>query len=141
MRDSLCRDLTGTFVGCDGEPTRATCSFHDRPCALGAGDVIQLEVERMDDEWTPLFHRCDAHAVDEFPDEHTVHGTAQALVAARLEPTGAHLPATGHYDPEALTVGDVEVVDVSTTSEGRRSPLADRDALTDTDTLSDGEEQ
>ncbi|MFD1515526.1 hypothetical protein [Halomarina rubra] len=133
MRDSLCRDLTGTFVGCDGEPTRATCSFHDRPCVLAAGDLLQLEVERMNGEWTPLFHRCADHAVETFPDEHTVHGTAQALVTARLEPTGAHLPTTGRYDPEALTIGDVEVLDVSRATEGRRSPLADTDRLPERD--------
>ena len=141
MRDSLCRELTGTFVGCDGEPARATCSFHDRPCALGAGDTLQLEVERMDDRWTPLFHRCDGHAVEEFPDEHTVYGTSQALVTAHLEPTGAHLPATGRYDPDALTIGDVEVLDVSTAEQGRRSPLADRETFSDGDALSGGDEQ
>ena len=129
MRDSLCRDLTGTFVGCDGEPSRATCSFHDSPCGLGPGDVLQLEVERMDGEWTPLFHRCADHAVETFPDEHTCHGTAQALVSARLEPTGAHLPGTGRYHPEALTIGHVEVLDVSTTEQGRRSPLSDGEEL------------
>lgn len=127
MRNSLCCDLTGSFVGCDARPTRATCSFHDRSCALVAGDVLQLEVERMDGEWTPLFHRCADHAVDSFPEEHTVFGTPQALVRTCLEPTGAHLPGTAEFVPDALTVGEVDVIDVSAVDEGLRSPLWKRD--------------
>jgi hypothetical protein len=125
MRNALCRDLTGSFAGCDARPTRATCSFHDRRCPLAAGDALQLEVELMDDRWMPLFHRCADHTVDSFPTEHTVFGTPQALVTARLEPTGAHLPGTNEYVPDALTIGEVEVVDVSAVDEGLRSPLYD----------------
>lgn len=123
IRDSLCHDLTGSFAGCDTRPTRATCSFHDGSCLLVAGDTLQLEVELMDGEWTPLFHRCVDHAVDSFPEEHTVFGTSQALVRTCLEPTGAYLPGTGEFVPDALTVGEVEVVDVSAVDEGLRSPL------------------
>lgn len=125
MREALCRDLTGSFVGCDASPTRATCSFHDRSRALRAGDVLQLEVELMDGEWMPLFHRCADHAVDSFPEEHTVFGTPQALVTTYLEPTGAYLPGTNEYHPDALTIGEVDVVDVSAVDEGLRSPLWD----------------
>ncbi|WP_254544171.1 hypothetical protein [Halomarina pelagica] len=120
LRNSLCRDLTGQFVGCDERPDRATCSFHDEPCCMGAGDVIQLEVERVDGVWATLFHRCEHHAVPVFPREHTLCGTPQVLVATRLEPTGAHLPATNEYVPDALTVGAIDIVDVSPADEGLR---------------------
>jgi hypothetical protein len=125
MRESLYRDLTGSFVGCDGRPERATCSFHDRPCLLAAADVLQLEVERMDGVWTPLFHRCETHAIEIFPPEHSVQGTAQALVTARLEPTGARLPETGEHHPDALTVGEIAVVDVCPPEDGMCSPRSD----------------
>ncbi|WP_330631790.1 hypothetical protein [Halocatena halophila] len=118
--DDPCRELIGQFVGSDVDPCAATCSFHDRPCTLSAGDTLQLEVERVDAEWIPLFHRCAAHAVSAFPDEHTVYGVNQALIETTLQPTGAFLPQSREYAPEALTIADISIVDVSTETEGRK---------------------
>lgn len=124
MCDPLQRELTGLFVGCDVSPTTATCSFHEGTCTLGAGDEIQLEVEFMDGQWSPLFHRCLAHAVDAFPEPHAVYGVEQALVEATLAPTGACVPETGEYAPDALTLADITIVDHSSADAGRRSALA-----------------
>lgn len=124
MCDPLQRELTGLFVGCDVSPATATCSFHDTTCTLAAGDTLQVEVEYMDGQWSPLFHRCLAHAVEEFPEHHAVHGVDQALVTTTLAPTGAFVPENGAYAPDALTLSDVEVVDVCPAEEGRRSQLA-----------------
>jgi hypothetical protein len=130
MRE-LVRDLTGRFVGCDGHPWRATCSFHDEPGSLAAGDWLQLEVELVMGDWSPLFHRCPAHAVEVFPERHSLVGTEQALVRGRLDPTGAYLPGTNEYAPEALTLSEVSVVDVCGPEEGRcppcREPATDHD--------------
>jgi len=114
----LTRELTGLFVGCDGRPGRATCSFHDRSGTLTAGDRIQIEVERVTGEWLPLFHRCSGHAADRFPRRHGLAGCRQALVVAELAPTGAYLPGTRTYAPGALTLSDIEVVDVCRAEEG-----------------------
>jgi hypothetical protein len=121
--DELTRELTGLFVGCDGHPCRATCSFHRRPQSLAAGDRIQLEVEYVMDEWSPLFHRCADHRVDAFPERHSMQGPRQALVEAELAPTGAYLPETHTYHPDALTLSAVELVDVCEPDEGLRSPV------------------
>lgn len=121
MVDPLCRELIGQFVGSDFDPCSATCSFHNGTCTLEAGDTLQLEVERVEEEeWIPLFHRCTAHSVSSFPDEHSVYGVDQALIDTTLTPTGAHLPQTNEYAPEALTLADITVVDVSPTTEGRK---------------------
>lgn len=120
MVDPLQRELIGQFVGSDFDPCTATCSFHDGTCTLEAGDTLQLEVERVDEEWIPLFHRCASHAVPMFPDAHSVHGVDQVLIDTTLTPTGAHIPETNEYAPEALTLADITIVDISSTTEGRR---------------------
>ncbi|RRJ27575.1 hypothetical protein [Halocatena pleomorpha] len=120
MVDPPQRDLIGQFVGSDCDPGRATCSFHDETCTLKAGDTLQLEVEYVDTDWLPLFHRCTAHAVPSFPEEHSVYGVYQALMETTLSPTGAHLPRTNEYVPEALTITDITVVDLSPATEGRK---------------------
>lgn len=114
------RELIGQFVGSDVDPCCATCSFHDSTCTLKAGDTLQLEIEQIEAEWIPLFHRCTAHAVPSFPDEHSVYGVDQALIDTTLTPTGAHLPETKEYAPGALTIADITIVDVSSDTEGRR---------------------
>ncbi|WP_248906952.1 hypothetical protein [Halocatena marina] len=120
MVNLLQRELIGQFVGSDFDPCSATCSFHDGTCTLEAGDTLQIEIERMCGEWVPLFHRCADHAVEAFPEEHSVHGVDQALIDTTLAPTGAHLPETNEYAPDALTIADIEVVDHSPPTEGRR---------------------
>jgi len=129
----LRRALTGLFVGCDGRPCRATCSFHDRSGTLTAGDRIQIEVEGVSGEWLPLFHRCLEHGTDRFPARHGMAGSRQALVVAELRPTGAFLPKTSAYAPDALTLSNVEVVDVCGTEEGPRSAIQDREPDSDRD--------
>jgi hypothetical protein len=123
MTGRLQEELVGQFVGADPDPSHATCSFHDGGCTMSAGDRLQLEVELMDSRWSPLFHRCPAHAVESFPEEHSVRGVEQALVAVTLAPTGAYLPTSGEYAPEALTLSDIEVLDRCPAAEGRCSPL------------------
>lgn len=120
MVDPPQRELIGQFVGSDFDPCYATCSFHDGTCTLKAGDTLQLEVECVDREWIPLFHRCTAHAVPSFPDEHSVYGVDQALIDTTLTPTGAHLPRTKEYEPEALTIADITIVDHSPATEGQQ---------------------
>lgn len=120
MVDPPQRELIGQFVGSDFDPCCATCSFHDGTCTLKAGDTLQLEVECVDGGWMPLFHRCTAHAVPLFPDEHSVYGVEQALIDTTLSPTGAHLPRTNEYAPEALTIADITIVDHSPATEGQR---------------------
>lgn len=126
MVDPLCRELIGQFVGSDFDPCFATCSFHDGTCTLEAGDSLQLEVERVEAEWIPLFHRCRVHAVASFPDEHSVYGVDQALINTTLTPTGAHVPQTNEYAPEALTLDDITIVDVSDATTGRRPKTSDQ---------------
>ncbi len=63
--------------------------------------------------WEPVAYRCPAHA-DEI-DVTAAHDDSQALARATLEPTGTHDPIGG-FDPDALTLGDVDVKQLTDTN-------------------------
>ena len=80
--------------------------------ALRAGDRVSVLLRDGTDGWRPVSFRCPDHAPDGLASLTSVHGDDQALVAATLEPTGGHTP-TGQFDPDALTLGGVEVVETA----------------------------
>jgi hypothetical protein len=60
---------------------------------------------------------CEDHPVDSIADTMGVRAENQAIVEATLEASGYH-PPKGDFEPDALTLGAVEVVDYSPTAAG-----------------------
>ncbi|ERH13573.1 MAG: hypothetical protein J07HB67_02613 [halophilic archaeon J07HB67] len=111
----LARAVTGLSASGDTLPAayrqdRVRCARC--ATALRAGDRVSVLLRDSADGWRPVAFRCPDHAPDGLASLTSVHGDDQALVAATLEPTGGHTP-TGQFDPEALTLGGVEVVETA----------------------------
>ncbi|MEZ3144303.1 hypothetical protein [Halobaculum sp. MBLA0143] len=111
----LARAVTGLSVAGSGLPTAyrrdqvrcARCAT-----ALRAGDRVTVLLRRGSEGWRPASFRCADDAPTELVSLTSVHGDDQALVAATLEPTGDFDPEEG-FDPDALTLGGVEVREYS----------------------------
>jgi hypothetical protein len=128
--DDVARELTGTVAGGLGvDPDYARGSV---PCArcrpndpaadadglLTAGDEVTVAFRRYEGHtWEPVGVYCRCHGVDAVADAMPTLGEDQAVVAAVLEPTGYRDPLDGHH-PNALSLGGLEVLDVSAAAEG-----------------------
>jgi hypothetical protein len=87
---------------------------------LGVGDavcVVLREYEGFTWEIQDLF--CRRHRVDSLADSVGIEADDQAAIDAVLEAAGYHSP-DGRYHPDALTLGEVEIVDYSPAADGYR---------------------
>lgn len=85
---------------------------------LRGGDRVVVAYSNYEGRtWEPVAVRCAAHAVSRLTAVDDVRAEDQALVRAVLEPTGYRDPLGGDH-PDALTLGGVEVLDVSPAADG-----------------------
>jgi hypothetical protein len=106
---ALKQDFGASTIGCRACSTDST---------LSAGDSITVTLSCYEDHsWEMEGIYCDDHAVDSVAETMAVRAEQQAVVAAVLESTG-YMPPRGSFEPDALTLGAVEIVDYSPTGEG-----------------------
>ena len=86
--------------------------------ALSAGDRATVALSCYEDHsWEIEGVYCGDHAVDSVAGTMGIRAEHQAVVEAVLESTG-YLPPDGNFEADALTLGAVDVVDYSPTSDG-----------------------
>lgn len=103
------QDFGTATVGCRG------CSA---PTTLSSGDRVTIALSCYEDHsWEIQSVFCAEHAIDSIEDVMDIRPEQQGLVSAVLESTG-YLPPDGNFQPDALTLGEVEIVDFSPTREG-----------------------
>jgi hypothetical protein len=86
--------------------------------ALSAGDRVTVALTCYEDHsWEMEGVYCESHAVDSVAATMGVRAENQAVVAAVLEAAGYH-PPKGDFEPDALTLGAVEILDYSPTADG-----------------------
>jgi len=91
-----------------------------RACArtLGSGDRVTVALTCYEDHsWEMEGVYCESDAVESVAETMGVRAENQAVVAATLEETGYH-PPQGNFQPDALTLGAIEVLDYSPTADG-----------------------
>lgn len=99
---------TGT-IGC------RDCSGDRR---LRSGDRVTVPLSCYEDHsWEMEGVYCVNHAVDSVAETMGVRAENQAVIAATLEASG-YYPPNGDFEPDALTLGAVDVLDYSSTAEG-----------------------
>jgi hypothetical protein len=119
----LARELTGLVA--DGFGVQTSFSDGCVRCsrcgtALGAGDAVAALLREYEGHtWEPVTFRCPEHAPDDLASLTGIHADDQALVSARLEPTGYHDPL-GEFHPDALTLGGLTVEEFSPARDGYR---------------------
>ena len=100
---------TGT-IGCRACDDGAT--------PLSSGDRVTVALSCYEDHsWEMEGVYCEAHAVDSVADTMGIRAENQAVIAATLEAAGSH-PPKGNFEPDALTLGAVDVLDYSPTADG-----------------------
>jgi len=126
-RRSFERDLVELFTGMVVESLAIKQDFGAatvgcRACAtdgeLSAGDRVTVTVSCYEDHsWEIEGVYCADHAVESVAGTMGVRAERQAVVGAVLESTG-YMPPRGGFEPDALTLGGVEIIDYSPTSDG-----------------------
>jgi hypothetical protein len=102
------QDFGAATVGCRG------CG----DAALTSGDRVTVTLSCYEDHsWEMEGVYCLDHAVDSVAATMGVRAEQQAVVAAVLEATG-YMPPDGNFQPDALTLGEVEILDYSPTAAG-----------------------
>jgi hypothetical protein len=125
VRRSTERDLVRTFTGMvveslaikqDFGAGTVGCGVCGR--ALSAGDRVTVTISCYQDySWELERVYCGDHAVDSVAETMGVRAERQAVVEAVLEPTG-YMPPRGAFEPDALTLGEVEILAFSPTGDG-----------------------
>jgi len=101
------QDFGAASVGC--RRCEAVLSSNDRVAAA----LTCYE----DHSWEIQGVYCASHGVDSVARTMGVRAERQAVVAAVLEQSG-YLPPNGRFEPDALTLGEVDVLDYSPTGDG-----------------------
>jgi hypothetical protein len=120
---ALARQLTGLVVESlavkqDFGAATVGCRACEGGPPLRSGDRVRVALSCYEDHsWEIEGVYCTDHAVDSVAETMGVRAERQAIVGAVLESTGYHPPA-GNFQPEALTLGEVDVVEFSPTGEG-----------------------
>lgn len=122
--EDLVRQFTGLVVeSLAVKQDFGTATIGCRRCSengttLTAGDRVSVALSCYENySWEIEGVYCPDHAVDSVAETMGVRAERQAIVSAVLESTGYH-PPRGNFQPDALTLGDVEILDVSPTSDG-----------------------
>ena len=85
---------------------------------LRSGDRVTVALTCYEDHsWEMEGVYCEDHAVDSVANTMGIRAENQAVVAATLEAAGYH-PPKGNFEPDALTLGAVEILDYSPTADG-----------------------
>ena len=118
-------DLVRRFTGLVVESLAVTQDFGTatvgcRQCgeALASGDRVTVALSCYEDHsWEIAGVYCAGHGVDAVAATMGVRAERQAVVGAVLESSG-YLPPDGRFEPDALTLGEVAVLDYSPTGDG-----------------------
>ena len=118
-------DLIESFTGLVVESLAVTQDFESatidcRRCVegLSVGDAVTVAVTCYEDHsWEIQGIYCADHGIESVDETMGVRAENQAVVAATLEAAG-YLPPTGAFEPDALTLGAVEVLTYSPTGDG-----------------------
>jgi hypothetical protein len=106
---ALKQDFGASTIGCQACSTDST---------LSTGDSVTVTLSCYEDySWEMEGIYCEDHAVDSVAETMGVRAEQQAVVGAVLESTG-YMPPRGSFEPDALTLGAVEILDYSPTGEG-----------------------
>jgi hypothetical protein len=113
------QDVGSSSVACGvcGDPGAAAAST---PAAarLGVGDDVTVALSCYEGHsWEINGLYCGRHGLDSVAETMAVRAEDQAVVRAVLEPAGYHGP-DGRYHPDALTLGQVDVLEYSSTADG-----------------------
>jgi len=119
------RQLAETFTGLVVESLAvkqdfgtATVGCRDCDRTLGAGDRVTVALSCYEDHsWEIEGVFCEDDAVETVTETMDIRAEQQVVLAAVLEPTGYN-PPTGNVETDALTLGGVEILDYSPTSDG-----------------------
>jgi hypothetical protein len=104
------QDFSTATVGCRGCP--------DGHEPLATGDRVTVALSCYEDHsWEMEGVYCPDHAVDSVAETMGIRAEQQAVVGAVLEGTG-YQPPRGPAQPDALTLGEVEILDFSPTAAG-----------------------
>jgi hypothetical protein len=96
----------------------AACSRAGDDADLGVGDIAVVVLRNYEGfTWEIQDVYCTEHRVERVADAVGIDADDQAVVSSVLEAAGYHSP-DGTYHPEALTLGDVAVLDYSPAEEG-----------------------
>lgn len=107
---SVKQDFGSSTIGC------RRCS--ENRTTLSAGDRVSVALSCFEDySWEIEGIYCLDHAVNSVTESMDVRAERQAIVKAVLESTGYH-PPRGNFQPGALTLGAVEILDFSPTADG-----------------------
>jgi hypothetical protein len=101
------QDFGTTTIGC-------------RQCGetLSVGDAVAVALTCYEDHsWEIEGVYCTDHGVDSVAETMGIRAENQAVVGATLESAG-YLPPDGNFEPDALTLGAVDVLDYSPTADG-----------------------
>lgn len=119
----LARQFTGLVVESlaikqDFGTATVGCRDCEGEGALTSGDTVTVALSCYEDHsWEIQGVYCPDHAVDSVRETMNIRAERQAVVRAVLESTGYH-PPSGNFQPDALTLGDVEILDFSPTADG-----------------------
>jgi hypothetical protein len=104
------QDFGAATIGC------RRCS--DGGTTLSAGDRVSVALSCYQDySWEIEGVYCAEHTLESVTETMDVRAERQVVVSAVLESTG-YQPPRGNFQPGALTLGDVEILDFSPTAEG-----------------------
>jgi hypothetical protein len=104
------QDFGTATVGC------RRCS--EGSTTLSAGDRVSVALSCYGDYfWEIEGVYCPEHSVDSVAETMSIRAERQAVVDAVLESTGYH-PPRGNFQPDALTLGDVTLLDFSPRADG-----------------------
>lgn len=107
---SVKQDFGAATIGC------RACNSEKPP--LGVGDSVSVTLSCYEDfSWEIEGVYCPEHRVDSVAETMGIRAEQQAVLDAVLESAGYH-PPRGNYEPDALTLGAVEIVDYSPTADG-----------------------
>lgn len=121
MERALVRQFTGLVVeSLAVSQDFASATVECRHCGepLGTGDRVTVALSCYEDHsWEMAGVYCGYHGPETVEAAMAVRAERQAVVRAVLEPTGYH-PPRGEFQPDALTLAEVEVLDYSPTGAG-----------------------
>jgi hypothetical protein len=120
------RALVRQFTGLVVESLAVTQDFGSatvecRACSdgsLASGDRVTVALSCYEDHsWEIAGVYCVSHGTESVEAAMDVRAERQAVVRAVLEASGYH-PPRGNFQPDALTLGEVDLLDFSPTEDG-----------------------
>ncbi|WP_411966146.1 hypothetical protein [Haloferax sp. YSMS24] len=122
MEADLIREFTGLvveslYVTQDFGTATVACR-HCADTTLVSGDRVTVALSCYEDfSWEIEGVYCEPHGIDSVEAVMDVRAERQAVVSAVLEASG-YYPPRGDFQPDALTLGEVSLLDFSPTEAG-----------------------